>query len=91
MRERKKERRRRIYLLLLFLILFIYFWLRWVFVAVHRFSLVAVSGGYSSLRYAGFSWRRLLFLRSMDSRCAGFSSCGLRALERRLSSCGARA
>ena len=27
--------------------LFIYFWLRWVFVAVRGLSLVAVSGGYS--------------------------------------------
>ena len=24
-----------------------YFWLHWVFVAAHRFSLVAMSGGYS--------------------------------------------
>ena len=30
-------------------ILFIYFWLRWGFVAVHWLSLVAVSGGYSWL------------------------------------------
>ena len=29
--------------------LFIYFWLCWVFVAVRGLSLVAVSGGYSSL------------------------------------------
>ena len=29
--------------------LFIYFWLRWVFVAVHRLSLAAVSGSYSSV------------------------------------------
>ena len=33
----------------------------------------------------------ILLLRSMGSRHAGFSSCGSRALERRLSSCGARA
>ena len=33
----------------------------------------------------------LLLLQSMGSRRAGFSSCGSRALERRLSSCGARA
>ena len=26
--------------------IFIYFWLHWVFVAVHRLSLVVVSGGY---------------------------------------------
>ena len=47
-------------------------WLRWVFVAVRRLSLVAVSGGYSSLRCAGFS----LLLQSTGSRRAGFSSCG---------------
>ena len=47
----------------------IYFWLRWVFVAAHGLSLVVVSGGYSSLRCAGFS------LQSMGSRRVGFSSC----------------
>ena len=47
-----------------FIYLFIYFWLRWVFVAAHRLSLVAVSGGYSSLRCAGFSLRWFLSLRS---------------------------
>ena len=55
------------------------------------FSLVAVSGGYSSLRCAGFSLRWLLLLRSTDSKLTGFSSCGSRALECRLSSCGTRA
>ena len=54
-------------------------------------SLVAVNGGYSSLRCAGFLLRWLLLLRSTGSRRTGFSSCGSRALERRLSSCGARA
>ena len=58
---------------------------------VQAFSLVAASGGYSSLRCAGFSLRWLLLLRSMGSRHVGFSSCGSQALERRLSSCGARA
>ena len=29
---------------------FIFFWLRWVFVAARGLSLVAVSGGYFSLR-----------------------------------------
>ena len=33
----------------------------------------------------------LLLLWSMGSRCVGFTSCGSRALEHRLSSCGARA
>ena len=36
--------------------LFIYFWLCWVFVGARGLSLVAVSGGYSSLRYLGFSF-----------------------------------
>ena len=45
--------------------------------------------GYSSLRCTGFSLRWLLLLRSTGSRRMGFSSCGVRALERRLSSCGA--
>ena len=73
------------------LILFIYFWLHWVFVAVRRLSLVVASGGYSSLPCAGFSLQWLRLLRSTGSRCAGFSSCGSRALECRLSSCGPRA
>ena len=70
--------------------LFIY-WLCWVFAAARGFSLVAASGGYSSLLCAGFSLRWLLLLRSTGSRQAGFSSCGSRALARRLSSCGLRA
>ena len=64
-------------------IIYFYFWLHWVFVAVHGLSLVAASGGYSL--------RRFLLLRSTGSRRTGFSSCGSRALERGLSSCGARA
>ena len=68
-----------IYFKKFFLILFIYFWLCWVFVAVRGLSLVAVSGGYSSLRFARFSLRWLLLLRSTGSRCVGFSSCGTRA------------
>ena len=75
-----------IYLFILF-----YFWLCWVFVAAHRLSLLEVSGGYSLLQCMGFSLRWLLLLRSMGSRCAGFSSCGSWALECRLSSCGSRA
>ena len=66
--------------------LFIYFWLCWVFVGAQGLSLAAASGGYSSLRCAGFSLRWLLLLWS-----TGFSSCGSWALERRLSSCGTRA
>ena len=68
-----------LFILKIYFILFIYFWLHWVFVAACGLSLVAVSGGYSSLRYTGFSLRWLLLLRSMGSRCAGFSSCGSRA------------
>ena len=74
----------------LFIHLFI-FWLSWVFVAARRLSLVVVSRGYSSLRCTGFSLRWLLLLWSTGSKRAGFSSCGSWALERRLSSCGARA
>ena len=55
----------------------IYFCLRWVFVAARRLSLVAASGGYSSLWCVGFSLWWLLLLRSMGSRRAGFSSCGM--------------
>ena len=70
----------------IYFILFSYFWLCWVFIAAHGLSLVAASGGYSSLRCAGFS-------------CGGFSCCRAWALgaqasvavARGLSSCGARA
>ena len=65
---------------------FIYLWLCWVLDAVRGLSLVEASGGYSSLRCAGFSLRWLLLLWSVGM---GFRSCGCRALERRLSSCGA--
>ena len=65
---------------IIIIILFIYlFWLRWVFVAACGLSLVAVSGGYSSLRCAGFSLRWLLLLHNTGSRGAGFSSCGMQA------------
>ena len=66
---------------------FYFFWLHWVFVAVQAFSHCG-ERGYSSLRCAGFSLQWLLLLRSLGSRNAGFSSCGSRALECRLSSCG---
>ena len=82
-----------IYLLffLTLFILFIYFWLHWVFISACGLSLVAASGGYSSLRCTCFSLRWLLLLWSTGSRHAGFSNCGSQALERRLSSCGAQA
>ena len=70
---------------------FFFFWLHWVFAAARGVSLVAASGGYSSLRCAVFSLWWLLLLRNMGSRRAGFSSCGSHAAEHRLSSCGARA
>ena len=56
--------------------LFIYLWLCWVFVDVHRLSLVAVSGGYSSLQYVVSSLRWFLWLQSTGSRHVGFSNCG---------------
>ena len=62
---------------------FIYFWLLWVFVAVRGLSLVAVSGGYSSLWCTGFLLWWLLLLRSNGSRHAGFSSCSTRAQQLR--------
>ena len=77
--------------LFILFILFIYFWLRWVLTAARRLSPVAASRGCSLLWCAGFSLRWLLLLQSTGSRCVGFSSCGLRALECRLSSCGALA
>ena len=67
------------------------FWLCWVFVAARGLSLVETSGGYPSLQCVGFSLQCLLLLWSTGSRRAGFGSCGLQALERRLSSCGSRA
>ena len=68
-----------LFFLFLFINLFIYFWLRWVFIAARRLSLVVSSGGYSSLWFVGFSLQWLLLLQSTGSRHAGFSSCGTRA------------
>ena len=61
---------------------------RSVFIAARGLSLVAVKGGYSSLRCLP-----LIAVASpvVGSRCTGFSSCGPQAPEHRLSSCGARA
>ena len=55
----------------LFIYLFIYFWLCWVFVSMRGLSLVAASGGHSSLRCAGLSLSWPLLLRSTGSRRAG--------------------
>ena len=63
----------------LFILFIFYFWLHWVFIAVRGLSLVAVSGGYSLLRCAGFSLRWLLLLWSMGSRLTSFGSCGTQA------------
>ena len=49
----------------------IYFWLCWVFVSVRGLSLVAESGGHSSLRCAGLSLSRPLLLQSTGSRRTG--------------------
>ena len=49
----------------------IYFWLCWVFVAARGLPLVAASGGYSLLRYVGFSLWWFLLLGSTGSRHAG--------------------
>ena len=57
--------------------IYFYFWLPWVFVAARGLSLVAASGGCSSLWCVGFSLRWLLLLWSTGSRHLGFSSCGL--------------
>ena len=75
---------------------FIYFWLRWVFVAAHGLSLVVVSGatlycGARASHCSGFSCCRAWALGAWASAVVarGLSSCGSWALERRLSSCGA--
>ena len=63
--------------ILTFVLFLFFFWLRWIFVAVHGLSLVPASGGYSSLWCVGFSLQWLLLLQSMGSRHASFSSCGI--------------
>ena len=57
---------------------------------MHGLSLVVASGGHSLLQFMACHCGGFL-LRSMGSRRAGFSSRSSRALEHRLSSCGARA
>ena len=59
--------------------------------SVHRLSQVVVSRVYSSLWWIGFSLQWLLLFWSMGSRYMGFSSCGLWALDPRLSSYGSLA
>ena len=76
--------------------IFIYFWLRWVFIAVCGLSLVVVRG--ATLRCSaqpshcgGFSCcgARALGARASVVVACGLSNCGSWALEHRLSSCGA--
>ena len=81
--------------------LFIYFRCVGSLLLHHGLSLVAVSGGYFSLRCTGFSLRWLLLLRSTGARAVGtwaavvvargLSGCGSWALVCRPISCGARA
>ena len=59
------------YFIYLFIYFLFYFWLCWVFIAARGLSLVAVSGGHSLLRCAGFSLRWLLLLWSTGSRVRG--------------------
>ena len=66
--------------ILLDFIYLLYFWLHWVFIAEHGFSIIAEIRDYSSLGCMGFSLQRLLLLHSTDSRHTGFRSCGARAL-----------
>ena len=49
------------------LFIYLFIWLRWVFLDARRLSLVAASGGYSSLWHVGFSVRWLLLLWSTGS------------------------
>ena len=58
--------------------LFIYFGLHWVFIAAWKLSLVAESGGYSSLRCVGFScWEtQALGTQATVVVVHGLSSCG---------------
>ena len=76
-----------------FILFYFIFRLCWVFLAARGLSLVAASRGYSSLWCTGFSLWWLLLLRHTGPRASvvvacRLSSCGLRALEHRLSSCG---
>ena len=84
-------------------LLFLFLFLKFIYLFYYLFlaalglcccvplSLVAARGGHPSFQCAGFSLRWPLLLRSTGSRCVGFSSCGSRSLEHKLSSCGTRA
>ena len=64
----------------IFIYLFVIFWLCWVFIAARGLSLVAVHGFLIVVASLVGAW---------VLGHTGLSSCGLRALEDRLSSCGA--
>ena len=70
---------------------FTYFWLPWVFVAVHRLSLVVASGGCSLaarwLLIAVASLVKLLGAWAMVSAAHELNSCGSRALKSVGASC----
>ena len=51
---------------------FFFFWLCWVFSAVHGLSLDVVS---TSLQCLAFSWWWILLSQSAGLECAGLSSC----------------
>ena len=53
----------------------VYFWLHWVFAAVHSLSLAVASGSLLLLLCLDFLLRWLLLLQGMGSRCLGSSSC----------------
>ena len=58
------------------LFIYVFFWLHWVFVAVHGLSLAAASRATLCCgTWASHWW--LLLLWSPGSRCTGFSSCGV--------------
>ena len=56
----------------LFIYLYLFFWLCWVFVSVRGLSLVAASGGHSSLRQAGAALHR----GARAPHYRGLSRCG---------------
>ena len=61
------------------------FWPCWIFTVAWAFSQVVLSVGYSLVEVCGFSLWWLLLLRITGPACVGFSPCGSRALEHRLS------
>ena len=66
-----------------------YFSLCWVFIAVVLFSSCSRWGPLSSCSALPFHCDDFSYCRTQAPGCLGFSSCGTRAPEHRLSSCGA--